>query len=223
MADKLDYFAGVLRPKIKDLFHLEATGHDIQHLERVYNLALHLQEKEGGDRLVIGVAALLHDIHRLMKRPDGKLTMPVESLPQIESILLGIDFPKDLLPKVLRAIELHEDYSFGVQNQSAQDIETKILQDADRLEAIGAIGVARCFAFGGAHGKPIFDPSFPLTGSQYDSSEAKDPSQIHHFYSKLLKLGSDMHTKTGKAIAKKRHAFMKTFVDQFLDEWSGVK
>lgn len=222
MTDQLDHYKNLLDEKLIQLFSLESTGHDFQHLTRVYNLALHLQEKEGGDRLVIGVAALLHDIHRLMKRPDGKLTMPVESLPKIESILTEISFPKDQSVKVLKAIELHEDYSFGIQNQSAEDIETKILQDADRLEAIGAIGVARCFAFGGAHGKPIYDPSVPLSQDLYDSSEAKDPSQIHHFYSKLLKLGNDMHTKTAKEIAKKRHDFMKNFVEQFLAEWNGT-
>lgn len=222
MDEQLNQYKDLLDAKLLAMFGGEGSGHDLNHLMRVYNLALHIQLTEGGDRLVIGIAALLHDVHRLMKREDGKLTLPIESLPTIKEMLDEVNFPSDAKEQVLKAIELHEDYYFAVQHTEAVDRESKILQDADRLEAIGAIGIARCFAFAGAHGVPIYNPNLPLDSKPTDSSQA-DPSGIHHFYRKLLKLGEGMHTETAKKIAKERHHYMEEFVERFLKEWKGEK
>lgn len=217
---ELDQYVLPLRKKVRDMFSGEGSGHDFYHLDRVSNLALRIQKAEGGNRAVIGVAALLHDVHRLMKREDKKLTLPAESLATIQLLLEEVNFPQELAQQVLRAIELHEDYSFALQNREATNIETLILQDADRLEAIGAVGIARCFAFGGAHNLPLYLPDLPLDDAAFDSSTA-DPSSVHHFYRKLFKLGEGMNTQTAKEIATERHEYMVEFASKFFAEWKG--
>ena len=125
-----------LEKEVKELFHEESSGHDIYHLKRTLNIALTLQEKEGGDQLIIAVSTFLHDIHRIIQKETGKFCSPKDSLPKIEE---------------------------------------------------------------------------------------KDPSTIHHFHSKLLKLKNNMHTETAKKMANKRHKFMELFLQEFFDEWNGKK
>lgn len=204
------------------MFASESSGHDIYHLDRVRNLALHIQKKEGGDRLVIGVAAFLHDIHRLMGKDTGAFVHPKDSLPTIRNILAGLDFPHEALERVLHCIEYHEEYGFSKEGKTVADIETLILQDADNLDAIGAIGIGRTFTFGGAHALPMWMPEKAFDREFFDESE-EDPSTLHHFYSKLLKLKDNMNTKTGKEIAEGRHAYMAQYVRQFINEWKGEK
>ncbi len=214
------YYVKLLEPKVRKMFDSESSGHDLYHLQRVLNLALHLQEKEGGDRLVIGVAAYLHDIHRLVEKETGKFYPPKESLPTIEKLLKEVNFARDKIPMVLHCIEYHEEYGFSASGKTVDDLETFILQDADNLDAIGAIGVGRTFTFGGAHGLPMWVPDIPFDRNTFDESE-RDPSTIHHFYSKLFKLGDNMNTKTAKEMAKARHKFMEVFVKTFIGEWKG--
>ncbi|MEI7961722.1 MAG: metal-dependent phosphohydrolase, partial [archaeon] len=129
-------------------------------------------------------------------------------------------FPQELIPKVLHCVEFHEEYGFTKEGKTASDLETLILQDADNLDAIGAIGVARTFSFGAAHKVPFWVPEKPFDRTNFDESE-KDPSTIHNFYSKLLKLKDNFSTTTAKAMALKRHKFMEAFLKQFFAEWAG--
>lgn len=221
MAD-LEKYLKKIDEKIKEMFNSESSGHDIYHLHRVLNLALHLQQKEGGDKLVIGVSALLHDIHRLMEKESGVFCSPNKSFSAVQKLLKEIDFPKDFITKVLHSIEHHEEYSFSKEGKTVNNLETLILQDADNLDAIGAIGVGRTFSFGGAHGVTMWIPEKPFDREFYDESE-QDPSTIHHFYSKLFKLEGNINTETAKNMAKERTDFMRKFVEQFISEWKGEK
>lgn len=205
---------------VSEMFKSESSGHDINHLKRVFNIALHIQGIEGGDKLVIGTSALLHDVHRLMEKETGTFCPPKDSLGTIEKIVNQTIFPKDKIKNVLHCIEFHEEYGFSEAGITVNDLETLILQDADNLDAIGAIGIGRTFSFGGSHKVPMWVPEKPFDRNTFDES-LKDPSTIHHFYSKLLKLKDNMNTTTGKKMAIKRHDFMELFLKQFFGEWEG--
>lgn len=207
---------------VAKMFHAESSGHDINHLRRVFNVALHIQSIEGGDKLVIGTSALLHDVHRLMEKETGRFCSPHDSLEAVDKILRSIDFSIDKNGPVLHSIEFHEEYNFSDTGKTVNDIETLILQDADNLDAIGAIGIARTFSFGGAYGVTMWDTEKPFDRATFDESK-RDPSTIHHFYSKLLKLKDNMNTKTGKSLAEERHRFMELYLKQFFAEWKGGK
>lgn len=209
-----------LSREVKKLFSSESSGHDIYHLERVLNLALSIQKKEGGDKVIIAVAAFLHDIHRIIQKETGKYCSPKDSLPRIKIILEKVDLSDEEINKILHCIESHEEYDFSEHGKTVKDIETLIVQDADNLDAMGAVGIARAFAYGGANGVPIWIPDIPFDRETFEDSE-EDPSEIRHFYSKLLKLRNNMNTKTAKNMARKRHEFLEGFLDEFFKEWKG--
>lgn len=211
-----------LGQKVKSLFQSESSGHDIYHLRRVLSLALHLQEKEGGDRLVIAVSAFLHDVHRIIQKEFDQYCTPKDSLPKVREILVSVNVPADKIPTILHCIEFHEEYTFSAGGKSTSDIETMIVQDADNLDAMGAIGIARGFAYGGANQIPIWLPDLPFNREVFDESE-DDPSEIHHFYSKLLRLKDTMNTETAKQMALERHRFTESFLEEFFAEWDGKK
>ena len=217
---KIDKIIKQLENEIHELFHKESTGHDIYHLKRVLNLALHIQEKERGDRLVIAVASFLHDIHRIIQNETGKFCSPKDSLLKIRKILEKIDLPKEKLDKILHCIEFHEEYSFSSKGKTVNDIETLIIQDADNLDAIGAIGIGRTFRYCGSEQIPMWVPKIPYKRKNYDEAK-KDVSTIHHFYSKLLKVKNTINTKTAKKIAKRRHKILEDFLKEFFKEWKG--
>ncbi len=209
-----------LKNEIKSIFHLESSGHDMHHARRVYNLSKTIQKKECGDKLVIGVSSYLHDTHRIIQNETGEYCSPKDSLSQVKLILDKVGVPEDKKTDILHCVEFHEEYGFSERGKTVTDIETLILQDADNLDAIGAIGIARAFMYGGAHKIPIWIPELPFDRKYFDESQ-NDISEIHHFYGKLLKLKDNMNTKTGKQMAEERHQFMKQFLDQFFKEWSG--
>jgi uncharacterized protein len=208
--------------EIEELFKDEFSGHDIFHLKRTYNIALTLQEKEGGDRLVVAVSALLHDLHRIIQKEKGKYCTPKESLPKIREILNKTNLTIEQKEKVLHCIEFHEEYGFTNEGKTVNDIETLILQDADNLDAMGAIGIGRTFSFGGAHNISMWIPKESSRIEKYNESN-NDVSTIHHFYSKLLKLKENMNTNTAKKMAHERHKFMELFLNEFFEEWKGRK
>ncbi|WP_299835720.1 HD domain-containing protein [uncultured Tenacibaculum sp.] len=211
-----------LENEIKPLFKEDTTGHDLHHLKRVMNVALTIQEKEGGDKLVITISALLHDLHRIMQSKSGSFYTPKESLPLISEILNKVDITDFQKRRILHCIEYHEEYSFSENGKTVNDIETLILQDADNLDAIGAIGVARTFLFGGYYKVKMWTPEYPFDRKIYDEDK-KDPSVIHHFHSKLIKLKDNINTKTARKMANKRHDFMMLYLNEFFDEWKGTK
>jgi len=211
-----------LEEHVRNFFHNDSSGHDIHHLERVLNLSLHLQEKEGGDRTIIAVAAFLHDVHRIIQNETKKFCSPKDSLPKVKEILDTTDLSDEQKEKILHCIEFHEEYNFSSAGKTANDTETLILQDADNLDAIGAIGIGRTFSYGGVNGYLMWDPEKPLGRDVYDEGE-DDPTTVHHIHAKLMKLKNNMNTKTAKQMAQSRHEFMETFVAEFFSEWKGEK
>ncbi|MGE5472725.1 MAG: HD domain-containing protein [Ignavibacteriales bacterium] len=211
-----------LEKEIKDLFCLDTSGHDIYHLKRTLNTALHIHEKEGGDRLVIAISAFLHDIHRIIQNETKEYCHPRNSLAKVEEIIhkAGIDLSEKQLKMILHCIEYHEEYSFNQAGKTVNDIETLILQDADNLDAIGAIGIARTFAYGGANNMPIWNNELLNEDEKYEE-KISDDSTIHHFCGKLLKLKDDMNTETAQKLALHRHKFMEAFLGEFFEEWNG--
>jgi uncharacterized protein len=216
----MDQYIQPLRAKVQQLFKAESSGHDKDHLERVLNLANRLQKTEGGDPLIIAISAFLHDFHRLKEKETKQFCPPKDSLPEIQILLREVKFPEEKVSGVLHCIEYHEEYNFSKTGKTVTDIETQIVQDADNLDAIGAIGIGRTFNFGGAHGLPMWIQDMPLSREFFDESEP-DPDTIHHFYSKLFRLKNNMNTKTAKDMAQNRHEFMELFLDHFLKEWRG--
>lgn len=212
-----------LEKEIKEPFHRESSGHDIYHLKRVLNNALALQEKEGGDKIVIAVSAFLHDIHRIIQKETKEYCSPKDSLPKVKEILDKTNLTENQKGKVLHCVKFHEEYEFSKNGKTIKDIETLILQDADNLDAIGAIGIGRTFSFGGTNDITMWTPEKPFNRHTFDESEKNDSSTIHHFYNKLLKLKKNMNTRTAKKMANKRHKFMKLFLQEFFDEWEGKK
>ena len=211
-----------LRPHVLEMFAQDSSGHDIGHLERTMRTALYIQNKEGGDRVIIGVAAFLHDVHRIMQNEVGKFVSPKDSLENVRKIIdeAALDLSEEQIEKICYCIEHHEEYNWNGNN--VDDLNTLIVQDADNLEAIGAIGIGRAFVYAGGHKMPMYDESIPLNNNaDYDESKG-DETTIHHFHHKLFKLGDNMNTKTAKEMAEKRIKFMKEFTKVFFDEWNGM-
>lgn len=217
----LEEYIKKLRPEVEKLFSADSSGHDIGHLERTMNNALFIQKHEGGDELIIGVSAFLHDVHRILCKDLGKYCSPKESLPTINEILKKVNFPEEKINKVLSTIEFHEEYNWNNSENKNTNIETLILQDADNLEAIGAIGIARCFFYASTYNIPMYDSNIPINEKNDFSEEGEDdPSSIHHFYHKLLKIGEHMNTKTARELAKKRTKFVEEFIKELMEEWN---
>jgi len=211
-----------LENAVRDMFQSESSGHDLAHLKRVHNLAMTLQAKEGGERLVIGTAAFLHDVHRAIGKEAGHFVSPEDSLPKIEELLEGLGLSDKQKEHILHCVKFHEEYSFSENGKTVEDIETLIVQDADNLDAIGAIGVGRTFAYGGAHGVSMWEPDIAFDREKYEEN-IDDPSTVHHFYSKLFRLKDNMHTETAKQMADSRHKYMEGFLEEFFAEWKGEK
>ena len=143
-----------------------------------------------------------------------------DSLPKVTEILKELSIPKVRRKMVLHVIKHHEEYDFSSGGKTVDDIETLIVQDANNLDAIGAIGIARAFSIASEHNIPIWLPNLSMNDRDYDVSK-RDPSVIHHFHYKLLKLQDNMNTATAKVLAMGRHHFMEMFLKQFFEEWEG--
>lgn len=201
---------------VKDHFNEDPTGHDWHHIERVYKMACFIQSKEGGDRQIIELAALLHDIsdHKMnggLLNEGGKVAYKI----LIEN---GSD-----LELASRVKEIVDSVSFkgSKVKDSTTSIEAKIVQDADRLDAIGAIGIARAFAYGGNKNRPIYEPELkPEEHSSFEQYANSKSHTINHFYEKLLLLTQRLHTETAQKIGLERHDFMEKYLEQFYREWN---
>ncbi|MFL6562224.1 MAG: HD domain-containing protein [Bacillus sp. (in: firmicutes)] len=194
----------------------DATGHDWFHVDRVRRNALHIcKEEKAGEAFVIEMAALLHDI------PDEKLNDSIEKGEEkLDSFLQTIplaDKDKEHIKQIIATISFK-----GGKHTLLSSIEAEIVQDADRLDAIGAIGIARAFAYGGKKGQPIYDPSIKVRDEMSLEEYRKGKStSIHHFYEKLLKLKDLLNTATARKMAEGRQQMMETFLEQFYQEWDG--
>lgn len=195
------------------------SGHDWFHIERVYKNALTIAKTEPCDLQVVQFAALLHDIAD-SKFHDGDETIG----PKIaKEFLETINTAPEIVAHVVAIIE-NISFKGGNFEKHFHSTELAIVQDADRLDAIGAIGIARTFNYGGFKNRAIYDPAIlpnlNLTKEAYKNSEAPT---LNHFYEKLLLLKEGMNTQTGKKMAQERHQFMETFLDQFYAEWKGER
>jgi len=195
-------------------------GHDWFHTLRVFNNAQLIAKNENVDGLVVALGALLHDI------ADSKFHEGDESIgPKVAREFL---FKQNVDSVIIEHIvQIIENISFKKSLEKGEKFnspELEVIQDADRLDAIGAIGIARCFNYGGFKNRKLFDPSIKpnlnMTKEEYKNSDAPT---INHFYEKLLLLKDKMNTKTGKRIAEQRHKFMELYLDEFYAEWDGKR
>lgn len=208
-----------LRPLVADLFEKDSSGHDVSHLERTMSAALYLQEREGGDRVVIGIAALLHDVHRIMEIEAGRFVTPEESLGPIREMLANLDLTEDQVDRICFCVENHERYNWNGDN--VDDWDALVVQDADNLDALGAIGIARAFTYGGAHDVALYDPTVPLRAREdYSEGQGDSASMLHFFFDKSFRLVENMNTETGRRLAEQKVGYMRDFVDRFLAEWN---
>ncbi len=194
-------------------------GHDWWHIYRVWNLSKHIAETEQVDLFVVELGALLHDI------ADSKFHDGDESIgPRMAmDFLLSLDVEKNIVDHVGEVIA-NISFKGGKHEQAFRSPELDVIQDADRLDAMGAIGIARTFCYGGHKNREIYNPdikpNLDMTKEEYKNSTAPT---INHFYEKLLLLKDRMNTKTGKAMAQSRHKYMEQFLDEFYREWKGEK
>nr|WP_321243079.1 HD domain-containing protein [uncultured Psychroserpens sp.] len=194
-------------------------GHDWFHILRVYNNAILIAKNESVDGFVVALGALLHDI------ADSKFHNGDETVgPKVaRKFLFENNVDSKVIEHVVNIIK-HISFKGGNEAQTFSSSELDVVQDADRLDAIGAIGIARTFNYGGFKNRKIFDPSvkvnLKMTKAEYKASTAPT---INHFYEKLLLLKDRMNTKTGKKIALERHKYMEQFLEQFYAEWDGEK
>ncbi|MCB7481812.1 HD domain-containing protein [Christiangramia sediminis] len=204
---------------VKDSLEGAEGGHDWFHIERVLNNSRLIAKGEKADLQIVELGALLHDI------ADSKFHNGDESVgPRIASdFLQSQNVSEDTINNVVKIIQ-NISFKGGNTDQEFTSAELDIVQDADRLDALGAIGIARTFNYGGFKGRALYDPEIEpnlnMTKEEYKASNAPT---INHFYEKLLLLKDRMNTETGRQIAAERHLFMESFLKQFYAEWNGEK
>ena len=201
----------------KRVLDSDTSGHDWSHIERVVNTTKTIAKVEGADLFICEAAALLHDVI------DDKIVKdPADALKELNKFLTSIE----VTPEEIEAIEsIITRMSFkNHQENQALSLEGRVVQDADRLDAIGAIGIARVMCYSGSTGRPIHHPNMKprenLTPEEYRNGES---TAIMHFYEKLLKLKDLMNTKYGNELAKGRHEFLEMYLEQFYAEWEGKR
>ncbi|OFG43166.1 phosphohydrolase [Listeria monocytogenes] len=181
-------------------FEKEVTGHDWEHIKRVWHLSKQIQAVEGGDKFTIELAALFHDYN------DSKLTEdPLQATEIITTWLREKEIPKEVISKIIRIIQAVS-FKNGKNPIHASTIEEKIVQDADRLDAIGAIGIARTFTYGGSHNREIANQNHP------------ENSTLQHFYDKLLLIQEQLKTTTAQEIAVEKQKIMQDFIHALEEE-----
>lgn len=213
---------------VKQTLSKDSTGHDWWHIHRVRNLAKRIAQHEGADIFIVGLAALLHDIgdYKFFQGDEEAGTAKVRKW------LSSLEISPSVTDKI---VEITSQISFmytlpdkdkgrGKKNSTIPTLSKELIAvtDADRLDAMGAIGIARAFTYGGFFNRPIYDPAIKpsksITREEYKTTEA--PS-INHFYEKLLKLKDMMYTKLGRKMAKRRHRFLNLYLKHFFKEWKG--
>tara|TARA_R110001632_G_scaffold19898_13_gene59890 strand:- start:4734 stop:5390 length:657 start_codon:yes stop_codon:yes gene_type:complete len=205
---------------VKETLEGAEGGHDWFHIERVYKNALLIAKGEKVDEFVLALGALLHDIADAKFHNGDESIGPKKARAFLES--QGVE--NDIIVHVENIILFISFKSSLGSGEKFTSVELDVVQDADRLDAIGAIGIARCFNYGGFKNRSLYDPSIipnlSMTKEEYKNSTAPT---INHFYEKLLLLKDKMNTKTGRRIAADRHRYMEEFLQQFYNEWNGLK
>lgn len=201
----------------KRVLDSDTSGHDWSHIERVVNTTKTIAEAEGADLFICEAAALLHDVI-----DDKIIRDPADALKELQKFLASIEVTPEQIEAIVSIITR---MSFkNHQEKQELSLEGKVVQDADRLDAIGAIGIARVMCYSGSTGRPIHKPEMKprenLTPEEYRNGES---TGIMHFYEKLLKLKDLMNTKYGNELAKGRHEFLEMYLEQFYAEWDGKR
>lgn len=195
---------------VKNVHKDESSGHDYAHIERVRKMAVEIAEKEGADLFIVEMAALLHDT------VDEKLFDTIAAWERLNKFYEEIQLPIEHRQAINHILK-YMSFNGGKNEGKLKSLEGKVVQDADRLDALGAIGIARTFMFAGKFGEAMYDPNIPVSD---DLSDYRTPSTaINHFYEKLFKLIDLMNTETAKTMAEERNAYMKTFIEHFKKEW----
>ena len=205
---------------VKETLERAEGGHDWFHIERVYKNALLIAKNEKVNHFIVELGALLHDI------ADAKFYNGDESVgPKKARAFLKSQHVDENIIVHVENIILFISYKSSLDSgEKFTSIELDVIQDADRLDAIGAIGIARCFNYGGFKNRPLYDPeintNLEMNKEEYKKSTAPT---INHFYEKLLLLKDKMNTKTGQLLAKERHCYMEEFLQYFFEEWNGLR
>ena len=202
---------------VKKVFEQDYSGHDFFHTFRVYKMAITIAKQESADMLIVQLAALLHDVDDRKLSPETYANKD-----KAVDFLRKHNVPQKTIKTIIDIIDA---VSFmGVDSIVPGSIEGKCVQDADRLDAIGAIGIARAFTYGGNHNRAIYNPDIPfqekMTKEEYQNNIS---TTINHFYEKLFQLSERMNTDTAKVIAKERDSYMRAYVSEFLAEWEGIR
>ena len=203
---------------VKGIFAYDCSGHDYHHTMRVYRLAMQIAEQENADMLIVQLAALLHDVDDVKLSPETH---------EAKKNAVGFMKNNGVDDKVIASVcKIIDEVSFaGTDSVVPSTLEGKCVQDADRLDAIGAIGIARTFAYGGSKGRRIHDPDIkPMTNmNKADYNQNHNSTSINHFYEKLLLLKDMINTESAKKMAEHRQAVMEEYLVEFLAEWEGEK
>lgn len=203
---------------VKQIFANDCSGHDSHHTMRVYRLAVQIAKQENADMLIVQLAALLHDVDDVKLSPETYATKK-NVVDFMESN--GVD------NKIIEAIcNIIEEVSFaGTDSVVPNTLEGKCVQDADRLDEMGAIGIARAFAYGGSKGRKVYNPDIKLLLNMYktDYHQNHNSTSINHFYEKLLLLKDMMNTEITKKMAGYRQAVMEEYLEEFVAEWEGER
>ena len=204
---------------VRQRMHGDGSGHDWWHVDRVRRTALRLAREEGADHHVVELAALLHDVwdHKLH---DGDDTIAPR---EIRRWLEGIGAEAPVIEHVCDIVAGVSFKGAGVATPM-RTAEGAVVQDADRLDAIGAVGIARAFAFGGSRGRPLHDPeTSPEAHATFDAYRASAGGTTHHFHEKLFLLRDRINTDSARRLAEERHRFMEEYLQRFLAEWNGER
>lgn len=190
--------------------HGDSSGHDLAHAWRVFALGRSIAAEEDADPDVVGLAALVHDRHRVVN--GHEFVHPEATLDDVEMILTDAGVTdRETIDAVRHCVAVHDDYEYRDDPRRPETVEAAVLQDADNLDALGAVGVGRCFAFGGDRNIPLWCP------------DGGDPCVIGHFDEKLYRLVEECNTETAREIAEDRTEFLETFAERFRREWRGER
>ncbi|MBF0708109.1 HD domain-containing protein [Alkalihalobacillus hwajinpoensis] len=209
----MDTILSELRTYVRRKLEREGSGHDWHHIDRVVKQAKRIADEESANTFICEVAALVHDL-----ADDKVASSEQEGIREVEALLYQLKAAdREHVMEIITTISYK-----GGNRPPVKSLEAQVVQDADRLDAIGAIGIARTFVYAGSKAELIYDPSIePRTNMTMDAYRNEQSTAINHFYEKLLKLKDLMNTETGKSLAEERHEFIQSFLSQFHGEWEG--
>lgn len=218
MKSSTDDAMRILRDTVYSRFTSDVIAHDWPHLERVAGMANWIAQREGGNIVVITAAAYLHDIHRLQERVSGKVVMPAEAMTEVQEILLTTGLPNSLHGPICESIEFTERYRCAGDRweDHKPSLESKIVRDADMLDALGPIGIARAFMFGGALGEALYTPLANENNGDRLYKPGVTSSVVAHFHEKLFKLEEEMLTASGQSLARDKTIYMRSYINTLL-------